>query len=63
MATRRMSSTQVAKLVEGAEMIGEATGLSVAEVVSLVLSEPEGEEPKEAERKQAIADNSFLPNR
>jgi len=35
-----MSANQVAKLVEGAEMIAEATGLSVAEIVSLVLSEP-----------------------
>jgi hypothetical protein len=41
MATRRLSNTQVTKLVEGAEAISEAVGLSVAEVVALVLSEPE----------------------
>jgi hypothetical protein len=38
-------------LVEGAEMVAEAVGLSVAEVVSLVLSEPshEQEEKEPAE--------------
>jgi hypothetical protein len=40
MASRRLSTNQVALLVEGAEMVAQATGLSVAEIVSLVLSEP-----------------------
>jgi hypothetical protein len=50
-AARRLSTIQVGLLVEGAEMVAEAVGLSVAEVVSLVLSEPshEQEEKEPAE--------------
>lgn len=54
MATRRLSATQVTKLVEGAEMVAEAVGLSVGEVVALVLSEPQEEaESPESEVRAA----------
>ena len=38
--SRRLSVTQVLRLIEGAEMVSLATGLSISEVVNLVLSEP-----------------------
>jgi hypothetical protein len=40
MSVRRLSVTQVLHLIEGAEMVAAATGLSISEVVNLVLSEP-----------------------
>jgi hypothetical protein len=50
MAVRRFSSAQVLKLVEGAEAVAEATGLSVSEVCRLVLSEPAAEATEDAVR-------------
>lgn len=58
MAARRLTTNQIMVLIEGAEMVGNATGLSVAEVVHLVLSEPvehdqQFEEVDEARTRQA----------
>ena len=53
MSNRRLTTNQVLNLIEGAEMVAQATGLSVSEVVTIVLSEPvvqEEKQPDEGER-------------
>lgn len=46
MASRRLSSSQITRLIEGCEIVSEVTGLSVSEIVSVLLGAP-NEEPDE----------------
>jgi hypothetical protein len=47
MSVRRLSVSQILQLIEGAESISSAIGLSVSEIINLLLSEPENERDEE----------------
>lgn len=55
MSVRRMSLPQVMKLVEGAELIAQVTGLSISEIVNLVLDEPVVENGRDEEALEEVA--------
>jgi hypothetical protein len=52
---RRLTVNQVMQLIEGAELVAQSTGLSISEVVNLVLNEPE-EEPVAEPRPRAVGE-------
>jgi len=63
MAQKRWTTSQVQRLVEGAELIAQASGLSVSEVINVVVGEPatqdEANEPdRESENRSRLAGNN-----
>jgi hypothetical protein len=60
---RRWSHTQMMRIVEGAEMMASATGLSTLEIINLVAGEPveeidEAQDEKAKKKVEVMADDS-----